>query len=99
MLSHLRGTSALQLSWLVRLHYRSDVHPELANLNERLHYFLGNYVTHIHVGIDISAMLCMSPCSSDYIISQLFGTSAYSLYGECNFMMISEKGVSGATHP
>ena len=41
MLSHLRGTSALQLSWLVRLHYRSDFHPELANLDERLHYFLG----------------------------------------------------------
>ena len=41
MLSHLRGTSALQLSWLVRLHYRSDFDPELANLNERLRYFLG----------------------------------------------------------
>ncbi len=41
MLSHLRDTSVLQLSWLLPLRYRSDVHPELANLDERLHYFLG----------------------------------------------------------
>ena len=41
MATHSNGISALQLSWLVPLHYRSDVHPELANLNERLHYLLG----------------------------------------------------------
>ena len=33
--------SVLQLSQLVPLRYRSDVHPELADLNERLRYFLG----------------------------------------------------------
>lgn len=41
MLSHLRDTSVLQLSQLLRLRYRCDFHPQLADLNVRLHYFLG----------------------------------------------------------
>ena len=37
----LRGSLALQSSRLVRLHYRADFHPALADLNKLLRYSFG----------------------------------------------------------